>query len=142
MIFEELKELIKQSIDEKDTPIDIMNLIINKVYQKGYEDGLAACPNSWPKIDNQQTTSKKPEENTIKPLKYTGFCSHSCESWYKCPICGKEYGSWQFFHKGGTKGWFDIAESGYKVEEAWRGFEKQGFVCDCGQRVYIPKTAY
>lgn len=26
-----------------------------------------------------------------------GFCSHDCESHYKCPECGKIFGSWSVF---------------------------------------------
>lgn len=30
----------------------------------------------------------------------TGYNSHDCESFYKCPFCGHEYRSWELFHKG------------------------------------------
>lgn len=38
-----------------------------------------------------------PEEPQHMPV--VGFNSHDCESWYRCPECGKEYGSWGFFHR-------------------------------------------
>ena len=38
------------------------------------------------------------QENAIDMI-YTGYSQHDCESWYKCPKCNKEYGSWGFFHK-------------------------------------------
>ena len=28
-----------------------------------------------------------------------GFCSHDCETWYKCPECGKTFGDWAVFHQ-------------------------------------------
>ena len=33
-----------------------------------------------------------------KPLNmiYTGYSSHDCEAWYKCPKCQQAYGSWGF----------------------------------------------
>ena len=30
----------------------------------------------------------------------TGYNSHDCESFYRCPFCGYEYSSWGLFHKG------------------------------------------
>lgn len=35
-------------------------------------------------------------ETTIKPPEaiYEGFNSHDCETWYKCPVCDKKFGSW------------------------------------------------
>ena len=38
---------------------------------------------------------------------YNGFCNHDCEAWYKCPECGKPFGSWSIYHQpkneNGTK---------------------------------------
>jgi hypothetical protein len=39
MEFEELKQIVIDSIDEAKTPIDLMQIIVNKVYEKGIEDG-------------------------------------------------------------------------------------------------------
>ena len=25
---------------------------------------------------------------------YLGWSNHDCEAWYRCPVCGKEFGSW------------------------------------------------
>jgi len=35
---------------------------------------------------------------TDKPIsmKYTGYSSRDCESWYECPRCKHPYGSWEF----------------------------------------------
>lgn len=31
----------------------------------------------------------------MKPrAEYIGFCDHDCESHYRCPLCGKNFGSW------------------------------------------------
>ena len=45
---------------------------------------------------------KKMEElkNQAKEMIYVGYDSHSCESWYKCPNCGKKFGSWEHHNKG------------------------------------------
>ena len=39
MEFEELKQIVIDSIDEAKTPIDLMQIIVKKVYEKGVEDG-------------------------------------------------------------------------------------------------------
>lgn len=44
----------------------------------------------------------------VKPKAiYTGSCSHDCESWYRCPECGKPFGDWTIFmqkeNENGTK---------------------------------------
>ena len=44
--------------------------------------------------DLEFTPPEEPQHMTA-----VGFSSHDCEAWYKCPECGKEYGSWGFFHK-------------------------------------------
>lgn len=34
----------------------------------------------------------------IKPKAiYMGFCSHDCEAHYRCPVCGKGFGSWSIW---------------------------------------------
>lgn len=34
-----------------------------------------------------------------KELIVIGYNGHDCETYYKCPFCGKEYTSWGLFHK-------------------------------------------
>jgi predicted SprT family Zn-dependent metalloprotease len=40
------------------------------------------------------TPPEKPQQ-----MEVVGFNSHDCETRYRCPECGKEYGSWDFFNK-------------------------------------------
>ena len=40
--FEELKQIVLNSIDEAKTPVDLFQIVINKVYEKGKEDGNEA----------------------------------------------------------------------------------------------------
>ena len=39
MEFEQLKQIVMDSIDEAKTPIDLFQIVLDKVYQKGVEDG-------------------------------------------------------------------------------------------------------
>ena len=39
MELEEAKELFKESIDEAKTPIELFQILFEKVYEKGVEDG-------------------------------------------------------------------------------------------------------
>ena len=39
MEFEELKQIVIDSIDEAKTPVDLFQIVINKVYEKGIEEG-------------------------------------------------------------------------------------------------------
>ena len=39
MDLDEMKKLIKDSIDEARTPVDLFKIILEKVYQKGIDDG-------------------------------------------------------------------------------------------------------
>ena len=32
-----------------------------------------------------------------------GFCSHDCEVWYRCPVCGAHFGSWSIFRQKKNK---------------------------------------
>lgn len=41
MELEEAKKLIKESIDEAKTPIDLFRIILEKTYEKGVKDGKA-----------------------------------------------------------------------------------------------------
>ena len=54
-------------------------------------------------------------QRSDKPLEMidNGYSSHDCESHYKCPICGKDYGSWSLMH-----------------------VEKE-FECSCGQKLIV-----
>ena len=36
---EEAKNIFKESIDEAETPIDLYRIILEKIYEKGVEDG-------------------------------------------------------------------------------------------------------
>lgn len=60
----------------------------------------------------------KPVDESALQMKYVGYSPHDCESWYKCPKCGKEYGSWKFYHSGLKGG--DV------------------FSCRCGAKLQIP----
>lgn len=42
------------------------------------------------------------KQNKPLDLIYIGFSSHDCESWYKCPKCEEQYGSWSFVNGGVT----------------------------------------
>ncbi len=54
-----------------------------------------------------------------RPMNYSGFCDHDCESHHTCPVCKEDYGSWYFFHQGLKHG--DI------------------FKClKCGQKLVVP----
>ena len=36
----------------------------------------------------------------VKPRAITqGYCPHDCETWYKCPKCGKVFGDWTVYHQ-------------------------------------------
>ena len=39
MDFEEFKKIVIESIDDAKTPVDLVQIIVNKVYEKGIEDG-------------------------------------------------------------------------------------------------------
>ena len=39
MEFDKLKQIVIDSIDEAKTPVDLFQIVINKVYEKGKEDG-------------------------------------------------------------------------------------------------------
>lgn len=48
------------------------------------------------------------KENEGKPKKkpkaeYIGFSSHDCESHYRCPECGKSFGSWSLIRMKETR---------------------------------------
>lgn len=75
----------------------------------------------------------------IKVLEYIGYDEHSCETWYKCPFCNKEYGNWSFVHKQGINGWFNIPEDELRIIKTPHVLTGVGFICDCGQKVAIPE---
>ena len=39
MDFEDFKKIVIESIDDAKTPVDLVQIIVNKVYEKGIEDG-------------------------------------------------------------------------------------------------------
>ncbi len=59
------------------------------------------------------------EDKTPINMVAIGYSSHDCESWYACPLCRTQYGSWEFFHKHLKGG--DV------------------FKCSCGQKLYVPE---
>lgn len=40
-----------------------------------------------------ETSKTETAKETPKAI-YEGFSSHDCETWYKCPVCNKKFGSW------------------------------------------------
>lgn len=60
----------------------------------------------------------KPITERVLQMAYVGYSQHDCESWHKCPKCGKAYGSWEFFHRGLKGG--DV------------------FSCRCGAKLQVP----
>jgi hypothetical protein len=61
------------------------------------------------------------KQNNPLDLIYTGFSPHDCESWYKCPKCEEQYGSWSFVNGGVT-----ITDGKFKCRK-------------CGTILYEPK---
>ena len=61
---------------------------------------------------------------SIVKLQSAGYSSHDCEAWYKCPKCGKDWGSWSFFH----------------MDKKQLPMHNGKFVltCSCKQRFYMP----
>lgn len=39
MDFEDFKKIVIESIDEAKTPVELLQIIVGKVYEKGVEDG-------------------------------------------------------------------------------------------------------
>lgn len=52
---------------------------------------------------------------------YVGFSQHDDETWYKCPVCNQQYGSWGFIN-GSVK----VSDDGT-------------FKCECGTILVKPK---
>ena len=56
-------------------------------YKEEAEKALAERSNRAAE-KNEGKQKKKPDAI------YLGFCQHDCEAHYKCPLCGKSFGSW------------------------------------------------
>ncbi len=74
---------------------------------------------SW--VRNVKAESEDKIDTSDLPIKMTAiaYSTHDCESWYECPSCRTQYGSWGFYHNNQKGG--DI------------------FTCSCGQKLYVPK---
>ena len=59
---------------------------------------------------------QKTYEGDYEYMNKIGYSQHDAESWYECPKCKKEIGSWGLFHNNINSG--DI------------------FECDCGTRLF------
>lgn len=100
----------------------------DKLRQLGYsvQDWGEATLIEWKDIfsehansDEVKPASSEKEFNQSNPtkslsLRYIGFSSHDCESWYECPTCKKRYSGWTLKNDGSE------------------------FECACGQKLYSP----
>lgn len=82
---------------------------------------LDLCPKcvkeliDWLGDKNVEELDEKTDEEAPE-IKYSGYNEHDCESWYKCPYCGKSIGSWELFHAGIKKGQvFTCEKCGKKI---------------------------
>ena len=55
-----------------------------------YKDFLEIAENFFDKVNRENEGKPKKKPDAI----YLGFSQHDCEAWYKCPLCGRSFGSW------------------------------------------------
>lgn len=59
------------------------------VCQECYNDFCEIAENFFDEANRRATDDKKKPDAI-----YLGFSQHDCEAHYKCPLCGKGFGSW------------------------------------------------
>ena len=65
------------------------------------------CPNCEKEFETWFGKSNKAvikADNSIPKIKNVGYSQHDCETWYECPYCKEQMGSWQLFHEGVKEG--------------------------------------
>lgn len=64
------------------------------VCESCFNDFIDLASNFFDEV-NREKSEDKAERAKSKPIAiYLGFCSHDCEAYYRCPVCGKGFGSW------------------------------------------------
>lgn len=106
---------IKEKLNLSDNAW-VENVMNDKIRIREYKDGIetsysievsALAEETRRKAEKAERDArvKKIESGELKVsekpmnLKYKGFSSHDCESWYECPTCGESYGSWSLWGK-------------------------------------------
>lgn len=119
-------ENVKVTLEIGEHKIEMPNCVVD-VYSPVYDITDKLECTGFGIVDMEKVKADKGEHiitlATKEPNKmiYVGFSQHDDESWYKCPVCNQQYGSWGFIN-GSVK----VSDDGT-------------FKCKCGTILVKPK---